>query len=238
MTSSSRPARTAVLRGGVANSRPARLTADLVSSPFAAGRFSDARLVDPVLEQVVADAAAEAATAGRAAGFAEGYAEGTARAAAESAAELAALRAQQVAEHDAQLERLARAIAAVDAAATDLERRTAPPAAELERLALSFAVDLAEALLGRELTLSPSPAMDAVRRALALAPVDGDLLVRLNPADAAVVADGVRAAAPGRTLEIVGDPAVEVGGCVVDAGACHVDAQLGPALQRVRAALA
>jgi len=238
MTSSSRPARSTVLRGGVANSRPARMTSDLVSNPFATGRFSDARLVDPVLEQVVADAADEAAAAGRAAGFAEGYAEGVARAAAEGAAELAAAREQLAADHEAQLVRLAAAITAVDAAATQLEARTAPAAAELERLALGFAIDIAEALLGRELALSASPALDAVRRALALAPVDGDLLVRLNPADAALAADAVRAAAPGRTVEIVSDPTVEVGGCVVDSGACHVDAQLGPALERVRAALA
>src|SRR3954469_868176 len=112
MTSSSRPTRTAVLRGGVANSRPARLTGDLVSSPFAAGRFSDARLVDPVLEQVVADAAAQAAAEGRAKGFTQGYAEGVARAAAEAAAELAALRDRYAAEHDEQVARLTRAIAA------------------------------------------------------------------------------------------------------------------------------
>ena len=238
MTSSSRPARTVVLRGGAANSRPARMTGDLVSSPFATGRYSDARLVDPVLEQVVADAAARAAEEGRAEGFTQGYAEGTARAAAESALELAAVRERQDAEHQERMARLARAVAAVDAAVRDLEARTAPSAAELERLALGFAVDIATALIGHELTLSESPALDAVRRALALAPVDTDLLVRLHPADVAAAAEGVRAAAPGRTIEIVADPAVEPGGCVVDAGACHVDAQLGPALERVRAALA
>jgi flagellar assembly protein FliH len=214
------------------------MTADLVSNPFATGRFSDARLVDPVLEQVVADAAAQAAADGRAEGFTQGYAEGTARASAESEAELATLRQRYAAEHDEQMGRLTRALAAVDAAARSLEAQTAPAAAEVERLALGFAVDIAAELLGRELALTKSPVLDAVRRALALAPVDGDLLVRLNPADAEVVAAGVRAAAPGRTVEIVADAGIEPGGCVVDAGACHVDAQLGPALERVRAALA
>ena len=238
MTSSSRPKRTAVLRGGVANSRPARLTGDLVSSPFAAGRFSDARLVDPVLEQVVADAAAKAAVEGRAEGFTQGYADGLARAAADTAADLAVLTEQHAAEHETQLAGMVSAVRALEAAARDLEARTAPAAAELERLAMSFAVELATALLGRELALSATPALDAVRRALAFAPVDGDLLVRLNPADAAVAADAVRAAAPGRSVEIAADASVEIGGCIVDAGACHVDAQLGPALERVRAALA
>jgi flagellar assembly protein FliH len=210
----------------------------LVASPFASGRYSDARIVDPVLEQVVADAAARAAEEGRAEGFTQGYAEGTARAAAESALELAATRERHEAEHRERMDRVTSAIAALDAAVHDLEARTAPAAAELERLALVFAVDNATTLIGHELALSASPALDAVRRALALAPVDTDLLVRLHPADAAAAAEGVRAAAPGRTVEIVADPAVEPGGCVLDAGACHVDAQLGPALERVRAALA
>ena len=38
-------------------------------------------------------------------------------------------------------------------------------------------------------------------------------------------------------VEVVGDLRVEPGGCVLEGGECHIDAQIGPALDRVRAAL-
>ena len=238
MTSSSSPVRTAVLRGGAPNSRPARMNADLASSPFASGLFADARLVDPALERVVADAAERAAAEARETGFAAGYSEGQARAASELAMNAAAQRQ----EHDRQLEQQARevtrAVAALAAAATALEQRLAPSAEQVERLALQAAVEIAESLVARELALTETPALDAVRRALTLVPADGDLIVHLHPADARTAADGVRAAALGRSVRVVEDASVEPGGCIVDSGACHVDAQIGPALDRIRAALA
>lgn len=238
MTSSSSPVRTAVLRGGAPNSRPARMNADLATSPFASGLFADARLVDPALERVVADAAERAGAEARETGFAAGYAEGQARAQAELAMDAAAQRQELDRQLEHQSREVARAVAALSAAATALEQRLAPAAQEIERLSLQAAVEIAASILGRELTLTETPALDAVRRALTLVPADGELIVHLHPADAGTTADGVRAAALGRSVQIVEDASVEPGGCVVDSGACHVDAQIGPALDRIRAALA
>jgi flagellar assembly protein FliH len=230
--------RTAVLRGGAPNSRPARMNADLSTSPFATGLFTDARLVDPSLERVVAEAAERASAEARESGFAAGYAEGQARAAAELAMDAAAQRQEHERQLEQQSQQVERALSALAAAATALERRLAPTAEETERLALKAAVEIAESLLGRELALTATPALDAVRRALALVPADGELIVHLHPTDARTAADGVRAAALGRSVQVVEDASVEPGGCVVDSGACHVDAQIGPALDRIRAALA
>jgi flagellar assembly protein FliH len=238
MTSSSSPVRTAVLRGGAPNSRPARMNADLSSSPFATGLFADARLVDPALERVVAEAAERAAADARETGFAAGYAEGRALAVAELATDAATQRQEHERTLEQQARDVARAVSALAAAATALEHRLAPSAEQVERLALQAAVEIAESVLGRELALTATPALDAVRRALTLVPADGELIVHLHPADAATAAEGVRAAAMGRAVQVVEDPSVEPGGCVVDSGACHVDAQIGPALDRIRAALA
>ncbi len=41
----------------------------------------------------------------------------------------------------------------------------------------------------------------------------------------------------GRDLTLVADPGVEPGGCILAVGDSRIDAQLGPALDRVRAAL-
>ena len=87
MTSSCEPARSRVIRkdsGTALAVRPARLTADLRTSPFASTGRTDARLVDPVLEQAVEERAARAEEQGRAVGYAEGYAQGRAAAAAEA----------------------------------------------------------------------------------------------------------------------------------------------------------
>ena len=40
-----------------------------------------------------------------------------------------------------------------------------------------------------------------------------------------------------QTAEIVADPTVEPGGCIVDVDACSIDAQIGSAIERMRAAL-
>ena len=73
MTSSSEGHRTVVLRGLSADgARPARISADLRTSPFVARYGADPRLVDPVLEAVVADAERQAARAGLGAGAPRG----------------------------------------------------------------------------------------------------------------------------------------------------------------------
>ena len=158
---------------------------------------------------------------GYAAGMAEGVAAGRAAAAAESAAALS------------RLEALGGSLAA---AAEELRRRQALELAGLEDALARAAVDLASAIIGRELELAASPGADALARALALVPAGCTAVARLHPSDAAALGEAPLGEAPG-ALTLIPDPAVEPGGCILEVGDSRIDAQLGPALDRVRAAL-
>jgi flagellar assembly protein FliH len=163
--------------------------------------------------------------AGYQAGLAEGLAAGRAAAAAEAAAATA---------------RVATLGQALAAAAEDLRCRQALELTGLEDALARAAVDLAAAIIGRELEIAASPGADALARALALVPAGSTAVARLHPADAAHL-DGGDAAAPAggapNAVTIIPDPAIEPGGCILEVGDSRIDAQIGPALDRVRSAL-
>jgi flagellar assembly protein FliH len=156
----------------------------------------------------------------RAAGFQEGFAAGLADAAAGDEAAVSARTA-----------RLSEAL--IDAAATARSLR-AEAVAQAETEAVELAFELAEALLGREVSLRPSLTLEAVTRAVALVPQGEDLVVRLHPGDV-VRPEDLQALVADASVKIVPDPDVELGGCVVEAGPCRIDAQVGPAMERARA---
>ncbi len=159
-------------------------------------------------------------TAARAAGFEEGFQAGLADAA-----------AGDEAARTAQTGRLSDAlIAAADAARS--HRADAVSLAEHEAVELAF--ELAEALLGREISLSPSLSIDALKRAVALVPKGEDLVVRLQPDDV-ITPEELQVLVADASVRVVIDPEVELGGCVVEAGPCRIDAQVGPAMERARA---
>jgi flagellar assembly protein FliH len=163
----------------------------------------------------------------KAAGIEEGYRQAT--------DEIAAAAAEARTRRAAEVTRAVNAFAQARAA-LDKERARATEVVEGEVATLAFS--LIETLLGRELALSAAPGLDAVRRALALAPDAEEIIVRLNPADIRVVEeeiDDVGLRRPGMSL--VADETVEPGGAMVDVGACRIDAQISPALERVRQAL-
>lgn len=230
-----RPARVLRDAGTAGAARPARLTADLRTSPFATAAGADARLVDPMLERAVEERAAQAEEAGRVAGFAQGCAEGRAAAAVEAAAEQARRDEQWAAQVAAQQAELCRALEALQGAATELAQRSAPAAEEIERLALRTGVELAQALVARELAATDDVVLATVKRALSLAPSGTPVVLRVSPADAAVLT----ALEPGgRPVELVPDPSLTAGSCVVDAGTCRIDGRIEQALDRARAVLA
>lgn len=150
------------------------------------------------------------------AGVAEGLAAGRAAAATETAGIIA------------RAEALCRSLAE---AADDLRRRQALELKGLEDTLARAAFDLATAVVGRELQLSSSPGADALARALALVPAGCVATARLHPEDVASLG-----ALPD-PVTVVADPAVEPGGCILEVGDSRIDAQLGSALDRVRAAL-
>jgi flagellar assembly protein FliH len=155
------------------------------------------------------------------AGMAEGLAAGQAAMAAESAAAVARLEAVVIALADA---------------AADLRRRQALELTGLEDALARAAVDLASAIIGRELQVAESPGADAMARALALVPAGSVAVARLHPADAARL-DAATPSGATDAVTVIADPVIEPGGCILEVGDSRIDAQLGPALDRVRAAL-
>ncbi|HEX2072737.1 MAG TPA: FliH/SctL family protein [Geodermatophilus sp.] len=169
-------------------------------------------------------------------GYAAGHAEGS-RAAELVVAQAEQAAAERLAEVRARWERrLVSATAALGAAVARLDEAAAPVADDVRDTVLTAVLTLVEDLLGRELALAGSPALDAVRRALTLCPADAPVVVRLHPDDLAEVPVEAVTALPA-TVTLVGDVAVERAGAVAEAGSRRVDAQLGAALERVRAVL-
>ena len=233
--------RTVVMRGNDARTvRPARLGADLRSTPWVSSHGADPRLCDPALEAVVAEAAALAAEEARSVGFEDGLRtgleEGRERARRELEAELAAVADREEQERQVRAARLAATLATLAQAATAYTERELPVVEELHRTGAAMAVEIAEVLVGHHLEVAGCPARDAVERALAHTPSGAAAVVRLHPEDADALAEAGPVGA-GRAVTLVADPSVERGGCVVESGERYIDTQIGPALRRVRAVL-
>ncbi|HXQ61632.1 MAG TPA: FliH/SctL family protein [Acidimicrobiales bacterium] len=158
--------------------------------------------------------------AARAAGFQEGFQAGLADAASGDEAAKAA--------------RVARLSDALITAAVAARSQRAEAVALAEHEAVDLAFELAQALLGREISLSPSLSIEAVSRAVALVPKGEDLVVRLHPGDV-ITPEDLQALVADASIKVVHDPEVEEGGCIVEAGPCRIDAQIGPAMERARA---
>jgi len=105
-----------------------------------------------------------------------------------------------------------------------------------------LAVQIAELLLDRELSVSTDPGADAIRRAARLLPDTGAaeleaLTARLHPADLDRLSATPVELIAGRSLNIAVDPTVAPGSCVLESGATRVDTSIPAALARVREVL-
>lgn len=237
MSSSYDPwSRSKVLRGHAAAARPAFLDTELGRAPTLT-LISSPDEPEVVEEEPVDDGVDEAYAAGYEVGYVEGYNEGKAvgyadgyQAGNEKAA-AAALEA--AAERDALLRD---ALAALTSAAEQCNARQAASIADMERSIVDAVFELAQTLLGRELSATRTPGRDALARALSMVREHGNVIARLHPDDIESIGD-LAELAPGRTITIVPDPNVEPAGCIVEAGSMRVDAQLGPALERAKRAL-
>lgn len=226
-----------VARGLPADTVTPAGTADLRSGEWT--RLGSAGVLgDAVTEAILGGLAERSYAAARAQGYATGWAEGRRVALARAAEESEAVRrsaelvqARRDAEHR-------QALAALDAAVTQLEGRTAAALEELAGHTVQAALALTEAILGRELATATDPGADALRRAMALVDPTADVTVRLHPADR----DPVNPAAlhgldDGRTVTIVADPTVQRGDAVAETEHTYVDATVATALARVREVL-
>jgi flagellar assembly protein FliH len=229
--------RSKVLRGHAASARPAFLDTELGRAPMLTLIATEDESEPEVVEEPADPAADEAYAAGYELGYVEGYNEGKAVGYADgyqAGNEKAAAAALDAAmERDT---RLREALAALTTAAGECNTRQAASIADMERTIVDAVFDLAQSLLGRELSVTRTPGRDALARALSMVRDHGNVTARLNPADIDTIGD-LAELAPGRVITIVADAGVEPAGCILEAGAMRVDAQLGPALERARKAL-
>jgi flagellar assembly protein FliH len=200
------------------------------------GRTAVAPQFLPLVEAGAEDPATRAVhERARAAGFAAGYAAG-ARHAAEGAREQSARAAALMAEQQAALTAgNARLVAALTAAARALDARQAPVLEQAEVHLHAAAVELAEAILGVELSDGPTSARAALTRALS-APHPAEVTVRLHPRDVAEL-DGLGHDLPAG-VHIVADPSLTPGDAVAEHCEGALDARIDAALVRARAVLA
>ena len=179
---------------------------------------------------------AEIEARARATGYAAGYTAGVRQATATVDAERAELARQHQAATAQQNTEYAARIAALNAAITAANERSAPVLAAAENALYAAAIDLAEAVLARELTTGPGSAHDALTRVLntpASAPVSN---VRMNPADIASLNEAGEQIP--ESIRLVEDSTVMVGDAVSEHESGHLDARVSEALTRAKFALA
>jgi flagellar assembly protein FliH len=154
-------------------------------------------------------------------GFEQGYADGMARAQAEATAARAQLDQQFMS-----------AMTALMGAANQLRSREASSLHHVADQAAGLALQIAEQVIARELAAATDPGRDAIARAMALAPEDGDIRIHLHPDDLTALGP-VEDLAPGRSIALVPDASVQSGGCLLHVGAARIDAQIPAALARI-----
>jgi flagellar assembly protein FliH len=174
-----------------------------------------------------------------AAGFASGWAHGVREAQAAMAADVhqSQLLAQRL---DAERSERARtAFAALDRAAAGLALSSAEVNDELEDTVLRLGIDLAEALMQRELRLSGSVSRDALARVLRFTADDAPVTVRMSIADYETLSAEQAPARPGaRVITLEADETLSPGDAVAVCGVTRVDGRLSEGLARARAVLA
>jgi flagellar assembly protein FliH len=134
---------------------------------------------------------------------------------------------------------LAAVIQELAEAAERIEEHHSAIVAEMETQIVALAIDIAETLVGHDIATSTNPGLDALVRALHLAPTTNAVSAQLHPDDYATLtasADWERFADQG--LTIIENAQLQRGDCIVDAEATRIDARLAPALARVREVIA
>lgn len=172
----------------------------------------------------------EARTRGHSAGYAAGL-----RAAAIEARELQDRRNAEHAEmlRQGQAE-LTEAVRALKAAVQALSARTAPVLQDAQDTLAVAALELAEAIVGRELSAEENSARSALARALADVDTVAVQRVRMNPSDLALLEPATRETA---AVPFVGDASLGRGDAITEFDDGILDARIGTALARAKAAL-
>jgi flagellar assembly protein FliH len=166
-------------------------------------------------------------------GYLAGYAEGARQAEAERADDLA----QQRNTWTANQARVGALLSQLASATEQYVARYGPREAAMTEEVVKAAFSLAESIVGYELRAKPERAIDVARALLAELPT-GPAIVRVNPADEALMTEAAAAMVATRndSLIVRADATVGPGGCIVTSGATTVDARVEEALLRAREA--
>lgn len=178
-------------------------------------------------------AAEQAQVRGHAAGYAKGLRAATAIAE-ERLQLLEAAHSQRAAQREALLDQ---AYAAMTVAVAAVQRTVLPVVDDSDTSLLSAAVDLAEAVIARELADTADGAAAALRRVLAELGNEVEqpgITVRMHPDDAAAL-NSAGQLAP--SLTIRADESLRLGDAVAELADGMIDARIGTALQRAKLAL-
>jgi len=167
-------------------------------------------------------------------GYAAGYAAGARRAERMLEERRGALEAACARQHDAAAAAEAQRAERLDRVLAALEARLEPTLHSAYDALLAAAVELAEALLGRELADDELSARAIAQRVIAADAERAVTRVRVHPAEASDVA----LLLTGRSVDVVGDPGLARGDAVAELPDGFLDARITTALARVRRALA
>ncbi len=163
-------------------------------------------------EALARETAARAREEGLQEGWAEGYREGYRKAMEDAAAGAQALReeARQVLQQAEEI------------------RRATLEALEGEMVAL--AREMAEKIVAAQLTIDPAIVLNIVREALEVARIREQVVIYVNPEQKKLMEERRKeillTLPPGTVLNIIGDPAIEPGGCRIETADGRVDATL------------
>ena len=173
------------------------------------------------------------------AGYAAGWAAG-ARAAAEAAnVDRDRLRQEHIAREAARDAEVARTLGALNAAIESWNAKALPVIESAQRSVYSAALDLAQAILQRELEPGERSARVLLARALDLPNDVTPTVLRVSPEDLRhvnlVIESGQVAVTPGLTL--VADPRLARGEAITEHADGALDARIGTALERAKEVL-
>lgn len=123
----------------------------------------------------------------------------------------------------------------------DLHRRFSDSIGKLEQCSITLAVEIAQHILQREIQSDTAIAIEQVQRAFERINGIDAVTIRLHPynVDALKKVKSSLLALAGdvKTIDIVADPSIEMGGCVVDTNIGSIDAQIKTQLEQLRATM-
>lgn len=170
-------------------------------------------------------------------GYAEGFAQGRRVALDEGRVRQTTEEARMQQHRMAYLVQRGSALSAVHASSAALDQRIDELSALAGDRIEELAIELATAILGVELSDPARSASHALRRALAVMPVERWTRVAFSPSDGAILREDEDAAATLHGIELVESASVDPGGAIVEVEDGAVDTRITRALARAVEAL-